>query len=86
MKTVREYIQPSGSRVSLRLEAVTGRIFNAYRYVNGADQTGWLGWSKKDVDGVINDWIAYEERRGSRKTTDKWERTHCPWCEQNFHA
>ena len=85
MKTVREYIQPHGARVALRIEQhKDSRLFNAYRYVNEGEPSAWLGWPKKTIDWAIREWIAFEERRGSQKTTDKWECEHCPWCEQKL--
>ncbi len=82
-KTVREYIYPHGSRITLRLGRVSGsRLFNAERQVDGGWQAQIWGVSRAIADRSIREWGEFSERIGAERTTDKYEKTHCPWCSQ----
>lgn len=84
-KTVREYIYPHGSRITLRLARhLNNRSFNVERQVDGVWQQQWYALSRKHADEQIRDWSEFSERIGAERTTDKYEKTHCPWCSQLF--
>ena len=84
-KTVQEYIYPHGSRITLRLGRLPdSRLFNVERQVDGSWQAQTWGVSRAKADGIIRDWGGFSERIGAELTTDKYEKTHCPWCLQTI--
>ena len=73
MKIVAKFRQPHGSIITIRRGAEGRGAFGhphwAERLVNGHPQQGWYGWSWPTIRGVTGEWLAFERKIGSARTS-----------------